>query len=270
MSNRTAGESASQPSGVLVSELVVRPSRPHAVRAADATLCVICIDGAGALEEPARTYPITEGFMAVRQPGWSGRIVARGVPVRAVAFTWSPAALAALGPLRRGLATARTFFGRSSVDMAWRAAVELRIADEFTPHALDVFARGVAIGLSRNLLYGSRREPPLAARARRQLKRDLRAPLDLARLARELGCSPAYLSRLFRHTYGFSPSEWLLRERVEQARQTLTRTRRSVGDIARDMGFHDASHFARHFRRYTGLSPSEFRIKRAEVISVPE
>lgn len=49
--------------------------------------------------------------------------------------------------------------------------------------------------------------------------------------------------------------------RVETARQLLIHTDRAVGEIALETGYHDQSHFTRHFRRLTAMTPGHFRAR---------
>jgi AraC-like DNA-binding protein len=62
----------------------------------------------------------------------------------------------------------------------------------------------------------------------------------------------------------------VIRRRCERARLLLTRDDTPIGDVAVTLGFHDASHFARHFRRQCGTSPQRFRQMHRLVKSVPE
>jgi AraC-like DNA-binding protein len=208
--------------------------------------------------------------MAVRLPRWSGQIITGAADVRLIAFAWPDSAIAALGPLAVGLTAPRTLYGRSSVELAWRAAGELRGGDRYSPNAIELFATGVAIGLARSLLHGPRGEPALAARVRRRIEQDPSSELSLARLAREFGCTPSHLGRTFLRTYGMSPTEFRIRLRVEAARSLLATTSRPVSELARTLGFHDASHFARHFRRLSGQSPLAFRTRQRHAASVPK
>lgn len=155
------------------------------------------------------------------------------------------------------------------MELAWRAANELRLNDPYTTHALDLFAYGVAIGLARNVHYGSGTEPPRAARARRLIDRNLTRPINMPMLARAAGCTTAHLSRLFRRTYGLPPATYLLRRRIDKARQMLTDTDLTAAEIGRQLGFHDASHFGRHFRRHAGINPASYRTRQRQVKNVP-
>ena len=271
MGSTRAGErSASAQSGrVVITEFTTRPAASVELRCETGATCVVCLDGLGTLDEPGATYLMRDGFMIARPAPWKGRVTAGPRRMRLVQFTWSAAGLAALGSAVAGLKSARTLFGRSSVELAWRAANELRVDDPYTPHALELFAYGVAIGLARNVHYGSGTEPPRAARARKMIDKNLTRPLDVAALARAAGCTPAHLSRLFRRTYGFPPAAYLLRRRIDKARQLLTETDLTAAEIGRRLGFHDASHFGRHFRRYAGVNPSSYRSRQRQVKNVP-
>jgi AraC-like DNA-binding protein len=81
----------------------------------------------------------------------------------------------------------------------------------------------------------------------------------VAELARECGLSPGYFSRAFRLTTGITPHQWLIRKRVERARQLLLGNGLGLADIALVCGFVDQSHFTRVFAKFEGQSPGKWR-----------
>ncbi|OUM97433.1 MAG: hypothetical protein BAA02_06185 [Paenibacillaceae bacterium ZCTH02-B3] len=84
--------------------------------------------------------------------------------------------------------------------------------------------------------------------------------LGLDRLAASLSVSPQHLNELFRKNWGLSPYQYLLRFRIQKAKEMLqSEPHRPVGDIARAVGFREASHFIRTFRRFSGVTPAQFR-----------
>jgi AraC family transcriptional regulator len=85
---------------------------------------------------------------------------------------------------------------------------------------------------------------------------------NLDQLAAQAGVSKFYFTRLFKGALGVSPSHYLLTLRMNEARRLLRETKRSVVEIALDVGYANPSHFARFFRRETGLSPSDYRQQR--------
>jgi AraC family transcriptional regulator len=83
--------------------------------------------------------------------------------------------------------------------------------------------------------------------------------LDLHRLAREAGLSDAHFSRAFKKSTGFTPSQYLIRLRMEQARRLLRETARPVVEVGLEVGYASPSHFAQVFRKEVGVLPSEYR-----------
>ena len=81
---------------------------------------------------------------------------------------------------------------------------------------------------------------------------------EMARLA---GFSSTHFNRQFTFLFGMSPTRFIHSLRVEKARQLLIHTDRAVGEIALDTGYHDQSHFPRHFRRLSGMTPGHFRAR---------
>ena len=77
-------------------------------------------------------------------------------------------------------------------------------------------------------------------------------------VATHCGLSRFQFSRAFHATFRITFREYLLRYRVRAACQALTQDHDSVTAIAYAVGFHDGSYFARMFRRYIGLLPSQY------------
>lgn len=84
-------------------------------------------------------------------------------------------------------------------------------------------------------------------------------PVSMAGMARLAGISATHFNRRFQQLLRTSPTSYLLTVRVQAARRALSETRRTMAEIAADIGFCDQSHFTRHFRRHTGLTPAAYR-----------
>lgn len=80
----------------------------------------------------------------------------------------------------------------------------------------------------------------------------------IADVAARLGMSVRYVHKLFEST-GTTPRAWLYQRRLDRAVTMLLQTPRSVAEIAVHLGFRDASHFSRVFRRRFTASPAQFR-----------
>ncbi|MFO1426101.1 MAG: AraC family transcriptional regulator [Steroidobacteraceae bacterium] len=77
-------------------------------------------------------------------------------------------------------------------------------------------------------------------------------------IARFCGLSRFQFSRSFHEIYGITFREYLLRFRIREACRRLVVGDTPVTEIAYGVGFHDGSYFARMFRRYTGVLPSQY------------
>jgi AraC family transcriptional regulator, arabinose operon regulatory protein len=77
-------------------------------------------------------------------------------------------------------------------------------------------------------------------------------------LARNVGLSASRLSHLFKENTGESIVEALNRMRIKQATLLLAHTNRNATEAAHDVGFQNYNHFTRQFRKYIGMTPSEF------------
>ncbi|MFE7623352.1 GlxA family transcriptional regulator [Streptomyces sp. NPDC057509] len=84
-------------------------------------------------------------------------------------------------------------------------------------------------------------------------------PLTLDALARHAAVSPRTFSRRFAEDTGYTPMQWVMRARVDMARELLERSERGVEQIAADVGLGTGANLRLHFQRILGTTPSEYR-----------
>ncbi|MFJ4880497.1 GlxA family transcriptional regulator [Streptomyces sp. NPDC088745] len=89
--------------------------------------------------------------------------------------------------------------------------------------------------------------------------RHLGEPLTLDALARRAGVSARTFSRRFVEETGCTPMQWVLRARVDLARELLERSQLAVEQIAADTGLGTGANLRLHFQRILGTTPSEYR-----------
>jgi len=92
-----------------------------------------------------------------------------------------------------------------------------------------------------------------------RMQTEIGRDVGLRELAADVGLSPSHLGAVFVAAVGVSPHRWLLRRRVERACELLTRTRRSITDIALSCGFSSSQHFSTVFKAHIGCTPTDFR-----------
>jgi AraC family transcriptional regulator len=90
------------------------------------------------------------------------------------------------------------------------------------------------------------------------IEANLGSNIELGELAANVCLSPHYFCVLFRQSTGMTPHQWVLRRRVERAKQLLSEGRKSIVDISTELGFADQSHFGTVFKKLIGTPPAAF------------
>lgn len=80
-------------------------------------------------------------------------------------------------------------------------------------------------------------------------------PIQLADLASVAGISQYHFSRLFKQSMGFTPHQYVLRQRVFRGKWLLQTGERNIAAVAQQVGFTDQSQFTYHFKRIFGMTP---------------
>lgn len=100
-------------------------------------------------------------------------------------------------------------------------------------------------------------------KARALLEQNLDRMIRITELARACGMHPVALARKFRRQYGVTPSEYRCLCRMNEAEKLLGNTSAQMKEIAFRLGYCNPYYFSSEFRRYSGMSPSEWRRRRA-------
>ena len=90
------------------------------------------------------------------------------------------------------------------------------------------------------------------------IARNIRRPLDIQELADVQGLSLSWFKARFRQEMGIPPAEYVLRAKLELARQLLL-AGKSITEVAYELGFSSSQYFATVFRRFTGRRPSQWQ-----------
>lgn len=90
------------------------------------------------------------------------------------------------------------------------------------------------------------------------LESNLGRCVSLQEVAGAARVSRFHFARKFRLSTGTSPKKYLMKIRIERAKQLLIEGNMPIGSIAADLGFADQSHFVRNFRRLVGQTPRSY------------
>jgi len=95
--------------------------------------------------------------------------------------------------------------------------------------------------------------------ARELLREDADPPLSVKDVAARVGVSPFHFIRQFRAVFGWTPQQFRIRWRLEQARRLLSDGDR-VTDVCMEVGFSSLGSFSKLFAERVGAPPSELRL----------
>lgn len=97
------------------------------------------------------------------------------------------------------------------------------------------------------------------AEVKRYIQEHYAEQVTLQSLSNATHVSPFHLSRLFKKTTGMSPIHYLIRYRLEVAKQYLRTTDATIDKIAQWIGYRSEAHFYHAFKKWEGMSPSGYR-----------
>jgi AraC-like DNA-binding protein len=155
----------------------------------------------------------------------------------------------------RAMVHARMQFGCSAIQFRFLAS-ELERPIQLADPTLARLARAQCEQELRHV----REETSLLARVRSRVVASIETGAPLDRIAGELHMTPRTLRRRL-EALGTSYRAVYEAARAGLAREYLLTSNRSVESIARSLGYDDDSNFRRAFRRWTGLSPADYRAK---------
>ena len=93
---------------------------------------------------------------------------------------------------------------------------------------------------------------------RQFLEEDTMEKFSLETTARQFGLDKYKFLRLFKQCTGLTPNNYIILKRIEQSK-SLLQTDEDLLGIAIRTGFYDATHFCKHFKRITGVTPMAYQ-----------
>lgn len=93
------------------------------------------------------------------------------------------------------------------------------------------------------------------------LERNIHNEVNLEELASIAHMSRRSFLRVFQSATGTSPLAWLINQRINRACNLLRHSDKQITEIAFDVGFNDSNYFTRQFRKTTGFSPRDYRMR---------
>lgn len=152
------------------------------------------------------------------------------------------------------------------VDSLMRRVIELR-TEPGNEDVCDALMGALLMDLAREHEAAAGRDAPGLEQHHRDMmlqaaadirERPGRAP-TIEALARKAGYSVDHFSRVFLKVMRARPQDYIIKAKLDRARQLLSESDLTIGMIAEALGFRDIFFFSRQFRQKTGQTPTEFR-----------
>lgn len=83
--------------------------------------------------------------------------------------------------------------------------------------------------------------------------------ISLDGISKDIYLSPVYLSKIFKEETGESPINYLIKIRIDKAKELLDKGELSVKVVARMVGYDDPYYFSKLFKKYYGCAPSKYK-----------
>lgn len=97
----------------------------------------------------------------------------------------------------------------------------------------------------------------------RIIRENASSPPSHSELAQIAGLSQRYLNILFKRYTSLSVKTFIAKARIERASQLLEESALSIGQVAQALGYSDIYSFSKQFKKFTGVSPSQYRTTKA-------
>lgn len=97
------------------------------------------------------------------------------------------------------------------------------------------------------------------------IQKNMHLQISVENIAEATGLSRSRLNQLFRECVGESPTQYLTKERLLRACHYLEATDASISQLADLVGYPDALHFSRVFKKILGISPRQYRNDRKDL-----
>ncbi len=92
------------------------------------------------------------------------------------------------------------------------------------------------------------------------IKENLAQAISVEELSNKAYMSKSTFYRIFKRELGLSPQEFILNEKIKQAKKLLVNPNNKIASVCSETGFQDVNYFTRLFKKIEGITPHQFRI----------
>ena len=91
------------------------------------------------------------------------------------------------------------------------------------------------------------------------INRNFDRDISVADISKFVFLSSSYFTKVFKENMGVSPHNYLIKVRVDRAKELICESDNKISDIALSVGFSNQQRFNEMFKKYTGQTPLRYR-----------
>lgn len=164
-----------------------------------------------------------------------------------------------------------TLAARSAIEGGVLPEIAFSLSDAYIQRIEEMTGEGEALALGRQAeiefcclvrdTVTEKSQNPTIVKCKELVLQLMHTKISVGDLAEELGLNASYLSQLFVKEEGITLKDYIAREKIHFAKQQLIYTDDSYESIAYSYAFFSQSHFGRVFKKWTGMTPGQYRTR---------
>ena len=93
----------------------------------------------------------------------------------------------------------------------------------------------------------------------RHIEQNICLDISVNDISENFYISSSTLYRMFKSSFGISPKDFIMKKKIEAAKRMIADNDSSISTIASALNFYDSHHFSRTFKKYAGMSPTQYK-----------
>lgn len=219
--------------------------------------------------EPHNTFQLEDALMDIVRKGDTAAL--KRWASQAPAIRGGVIAADQLRQLKNMFIISATLASRAAIRGGMDVDTAFTLSDSYIQRAEYLSAQGDILNLQYNMLMEFTEQvervrhggqaTKLAIDVANYIQRHLSEPISADALAKEFYLSRTHFSAKFKKETGETLTDFILKEKTEEAKHLLRYSDKTVLQISGYLGFSSHGHFSRVFKKYAGLTPNEYREK---------
>lgn len=128
-----------------------------------------------------------------------------------------------------------------------------------TANELESLLLGILSNIEHEAARARKNMNHIIKRTLQYIDHHLSEDISLEAISEVVNTNPSYLSRVFKKECGETLTEYTTRRRLERAKELLLQPDQLVYQVSELVGFNDPAYFSTIFKKYTGVSPKEYK-----------